>query len=97
MAFTKQPVRVSVMMLIDQLREDCRAVSEAREALQALVDTRNASMVELKAAGIPERTLVKMTGLSASSVTKITTGARKHADALLIEASLQPSRGVSQS
>lgn len=71
--------RLSIVMVLDGLREQCDALSLARSKVSAMVEERNETMRELKAAGIPESTIARITGLGPDSVHKITGGARKAA------------------
>jgi hypothetical protein len=72
-----KPLRLSVAMVFEELREQRDLVEQAKRQHAELVDERNQMMFELKAAGVPERTLVRITGLSRSMVTKVTAGARR--------------------
>lgn len=94
MVSRNKPNRVSIAMVIEDLKEQCQAVYQAEQALNTLRQQRDSAMYELKAAGVPERSLVKYTGLSLSSVQKITTGARRSPEALDLETSrrTQPQR-----
>lgn len=85
MSFKKQANRISVALVIDALKEQCIDVTEAEATLKSLRVERDAMMYELKAAGIPERSLSKYTGLSVSAVAKITMGARRSSLALDLE------------
>jgi len=76
MAFTKQVHRVSIAMVMSELKDQAETVTDARNAYRDAVADRDALMVELKAAGIPERNIMKLTGLSRDSVARITQGAR---------------------
>lgn len=82
-----KPVRVSVAMLIDQLREDSANVAEARATLSKAIEARNASLYELKAAGVSEAALMRYTGLSRDSIKVITANARRTPEALDLETS----------
>lgn len=64
---------------MDELRDRVDEVIAARAALNAAMESRNDLMIELKAAGVPERNLMKLTGLSRDSVARITQGAKKAA------------------
>jgi len=63
-------------MVMQSLREQAETVTDARNALTDAIADRDAMMVELKAAGVPERNIMKLTGLSRDSVARITQGAR---------------------
>ena len=88
MAFSKQPHRVSVTMVIEALKAQCSVVSQAEVALSDARAERDDMLCELKAAGVPDRTLERLTGLSQSAVSKITANARRNAEALLLESAL---------
>ena len=72
-----KPLRLSVAMVFEELRVQCDLVADTKHHHAELVDERNEMMVELKAAGLPDSRLVRITGLSLSTVTKITAGARR--------------------
>ena len=74
-------------MVIDQLREEAAAVDDARLTLSKAIEARNASLFELKAAGVPDRQLMRLTGLSRDSITKITANAKRTPEALDLETS----------
>jgi len=69
--------RISIALLFEALRVQCDLVADTKHHHAELVDERNQMMVELKAAGLPDSRLVRITGLSLSTVTKITAGARR--------------------
>lgn len=85
MSFQK---RVSIALVIDDLRDQCASLADVEATLSAKREERDQTMCELKAAGIPERILIRITGLSLSSVKKITAGCRRNAAALDLETSL---------
>lgn len=85
-AFQKQPHRVSVTMLIDAIKDQCGIVSQAEVKLSEARAERDDMLCELKALGVPDRSLVKLTGLSLSTVTKVTANARRSANVLILEA-----------
>jgi hypothetical protein len=80
-----KPLRLSVATVFEELREQRDLVAQAKRHHTELVDERNQMMFELKAAGIPDRTLVRITGLSRSMVTKTTAGARQGSATLDLE------------
>ena len=80
-----KPLRLSVAMVFEELRVQCDLVEQAKHHHTELVDERNRMMFELKAAGIPDRTLVRITGLSRSMVTRVTGGARRGTAGLDLE------------
>ena len=84
-------------MVIEDLKEQCQAVYQAEQTLNTLREQRDSAMYELKAAGVPERSLVKYTGLSLSSVQKITTGARRSPEALDLETSRRATQVIPSS
>jgi hypothetical protein len=80
-----KPLRLSVAMVFEELRDQRDRVELAKRHHAELVDERNRTMFELKAAGIPDRTLVRITGLSRSMVTRVTAGARRGSAGLDLE------------
>ena len=84
MKIQKQPHRISITMLLDELEDYADEVHRTREEFHKAVEARNEAISELKAAGIPDRTIMRVTGLSRDSVHKISQGARK-AEVLEIE------------
>lgn len=85
-----EPLRLSVAMVFEELREQRHLVAQAKRHHTELVDQRNQMMFELKAAGIPDRTLVRITGLSRSMVTRVTGGARRGSAGLDLETRNSP-------
>lgn len=84
-AFQKQPHRVSVTMLIDAIKDQCGIVSQAEVKLSQARAERDDMLCELKALGVPDRSLERLTGLSHSAVSKITANARRSASLLILE------------
>jgi len=73
MGFQKQVHRVSIAMVLAELKDQAETVTDCRNALSDAIAARDDSIFELRTAGIPERTLMKLTGLSRQMINRIGT------------------------
>ena len=72
----KQPTRrISIAMVMEDLKDSVLLVSKAKEEYDRAIQARNEHMIELKAAGVPDLNIMKLTGLSRNRVSRITTQA----------------------
>lgn len=62
---------ISVTMALDSLREQVTAVNEAKDALTREMAYRDDLIRSARESKVPERTLVKLTGLSRDSIHRI--------------------------
>ncbi len=73
---------VSMALVMDRLREITSEITDTRNTLDDLLQQRDAMVTDMKALGLPERTIMKLTGLSRTQVTRIVTHARQTKDSL---------------
>ena len=74
-------------LVMDRLRELADDIDTARNTLDDYTAQRDDLLCQLKAAGVPERALMRLTGLSRSRIAQITNNP-KPTDALLRTAEL---------
>ncbi len=72
-----EPHRVSVTMALDALREQAETVDEALANYKRQLAIRDDLIRDCREAKIPERALVKLTGLSRDSIHRIANSPRR--------------------
>lgn len=70
--------RISVTMAMESLKDQVRATQEAKEEYARAIAIRDDLIRDCRAAKIPERTLVGITGLSRDSIHRIANSPSKH-------------------
>lgn len=71
------PVRISVTMALDSLREQVTATEQALDHYKRMMALRDDLIRDCRAAKVPEGTLVKITGLGRDSISRIAHSASK--------------------